>query len=78
MSVHTFACHQAGSAKSVTCAGFLLRGAEHNLAVRMGYSSGHFKDDVSDDGLELHANYRAMAVANGVDPEDPSLQHCRD
>jgi hypothetical protein len=60
------------------CAGFLLRGADHNLAVRLGYYNGRFKDDVSDDGLALHANYRAMAVANGVDPDDPALADCRD
>ena len=39
---------------------------------------GSIKDDVSDDGVELHKNYRAMAIANGVDPEDPDLKSCRD
>lgn len=33
--------------------------------------SGKYKGDVSDGGVELHPNYRAMAVANGVDPDDP-------
>jgi hypothetical protein len=78
MSTHTFACHTAGVEKNATCAGFLLRGANHNLAVRIGYINGRFKDDVRDGGFELYDNYRAMAIANGVDPEDPALGPCRD
>ena len=31
----TFACHMSGSAAPATCAGFLLRHATHNLAVRL-------------------------------------------
>lgn len=78
MDVHTFACHQAGAAKPAICAGFLLRGAEHNLTIRLGYMRGRFKSDFSDGGVDLHENYRAMAVANGVDPNDTVLALCRD
>ncbi len=78
MATHTFACHQSGQQKPATCAGFLLRGADHNLAVRLGRARGRFEDDVSEGGVELHASYRAMAVANGVDPDDPVLTPCRD
>jgi hypothetical protein len=78
MSKRTFACHQSGKAKPSTCAGFLLRGGENNLAVRLGYLLGRFKDDIKDCGHELHENYRAMAVANGVEPDDPILAPCRD
>jgi len=78
MSDHTFACHQSGKEKPATCAGFLLRGATHNLAVRLGYMRGRFQGDVTDGGHELHESYRAMAIANGVDPEDPVLAPCRD
>lgn len=78
MAQHTFGCHASGTKKPATCAGFLLRGAENNLAVRLGRMTGRYKDDVIDGGHELHANYRAMAVANGVDPRDPSLAACRD
>lgn len=35
-------------------------------------------DDVADDGHELFENYRAMAIANGVAPDDPILAPCRD
>ena len=30
------------------------------------------------DGLELFESYREMAIANGVDPDDPVLADCRD
>lgn len=78
MAQHTFACHEAGAKKPATCAGFLLRGADHNMAVRLGYMTGRFKDDVKDGGHLLHENYRAMAVANGVPAEDAALAACRD
>jgi hypothetical protein len=56
----------------------LLRGADNNLAVRMGYFTGRLKGDVHDGGHELHNNYRAMAIANGVAADDPALAACRD
>jgi len=78
MATHTFACHQSGTKRPSTCAGFLLRGAQHNLSVRMGHISGRYKHDVTDGGHVLHENYRAMAIANGVDPEETVLAPCRD
>lgn len=77
MSDRTFGCHQSGPGKPATCAGFLLRGAMHNMSVRLGLMTGRYKHDVSDGGHELHADYRAMAISNGVNPEDPVLQPCR-
>lgn len=32
-SQRVFACHMSGSDRSATCAGFLLRGADHNLSL---------------------------------------------
>lgn len=78
MSSHTFGCHESGTGKPQTCAGFLLRGAAHNLSARMRYIQGTYKGDVHDGGHALHENYRAMAIANGVDPGDPVLSPCRD
>lgn len=78
MAQNTFGCHEAGSKKPATCAGFLLRGADHKLAVRLGFMSGRFKGDVIDGGHELHDNYRAMAIANGVSADDAALAACRD
>lgn len=79
MNEHTFACHMAGSNNPATCAGFLLRGANHNMSVRLSIMSGKIDpDSISENGVELHENYRAMAVANGVSPDDPVLEECRD
>lgn len=77
MAQHTFACHQSGAEKPATCAGFLLRGADHNLTIRMKRITGDIKDDVTDGGNLLHDNYRSMAIANGVDRHDPLLEKCR-
>lgn len=77
LSLNQFACHQSGAEKPATCAGFLLRGAEHNLSVRMAKLNGLITDDVKDGGHDLHDNYRAMAIANGVDPDDPAIAPCR-
>ncbi|MEJ7807050.1 MAG: DUF6283 family protein [Telluria sp.] len=73
-----FSCHESGTDKPATCAGFLMRGADHNIAVRVKYATGKMDfHAISDGGLELHDSYRAMAVANGVDPADPVLTPCR-
>lgn len=76
MSQRLFSCHDSGVRKPAICAGFLLK-ADHNLAVRLARMRGDITDDVTDGGHELHPNYRAMAVANGVAPEDPVLAPCR-
>lgn len=76
LAQNTFACHQAGVDQPRVCAGFLLRGAEHNLAIRLGLIHGRYQG-VEDGGHELHENYRAMAIANGLDPEDEALTRCR-
>lgn len=78
MATNVFACHDSGSRRPAVCAGFLLRGSDHNLAVRLSALRGSPMTDVSDAGHALHANYRAMAIANGVDPDDPILKPCRD
>lgn len=78
MAPNTFGCHEAGAERPATCAGFLLRGADHNMAVRLGFMTGRFKGDVADAGHELHENYRAMAIANGVPADDAALAACRD
>lgn len=78
MSTRVFSCHQSGTGKPSICAGFLLRGADHNLLVRMRYMKGEIDpEQISDGGLELHESYRAMAEANGVEPGDPALDRCR-
>jgi hypothetical protein len=77
MAPELFACHQSGAGKPAACAGFIVSGGRHNLGVRLGQLQGRYLD-VSDGGRELYESYRAMAVANGVDPDDPVLTPCRD
>ncbi len=77
MSDRTFGCHDSGSAKPATCAGFLLHGAHHNLTIRMARMLGRVKDDVTNGGHKMHQSYRDMAVANGVSSDDPALSMCR-
>jgi hypothetical protein len=71
---NTFGCHESGTKSPTTCAGFLLKNAYNNVGQRL---KGGVPLDVKPDGRELHESYRAMAVANGVDPEDPVLAPCR-
>ncbi len=79
MATHTFGCHESGTERPVVCAGFLLRGAEHNMAVRLRASSGAIDlQAVEDGGHELHPGYVAMAVANGVPRDDDVLRGCRE
>lgn len=82
MSGRTFGCHESGAEHPAICAGFLLRGADHNMAVRMKLASGEIDmDKVRDHGIELHPGYRTMATENGMDWDDPVLcriRHSRD
>lgn len=78
MAGNEFACHQSGKDKPATCAGYLLRGARHNMTTRLKAMSGKIDfSSITDDGLELFENYREMAEANGVSPSDPVLRQCR-
>lgn len=78
MATEKFACHEAGTEHPITCAGYLLRGADHSLAVRLAVSQGRIDlSKVHDGGHALHAGYRSMAVANGCNPNAPELRACR-
>ena len=75
MSRVIFTCHKSAEI-DVACAGFLARGADHNLSIRLAYMGRLERRDRSG-GLALHADYRAMAIADGVAPDDPALRGCR-
>ncbi|GAB7044940.1 DUF6283 family protein [Catenuloplanes indicus] len=78
MADRAFGCHEASHDHPLTCAGFLLRGADHNFAIRLAAARGDIDlGAVHDGGHNLHDSYRAMSVANGVDPDDPALRPCR-
>lgn len=77
-SLHQFACHESGSDKPTTCAGFLLRNADNNIGTRLAAMRGEIDlSALGDAGDVLFDSYRAMAVANGVSPDDPVLAPCR-
>lgn len=76
-AMESFACHTSGTKRPAICAGFLLRGADHNIIIRLRRMEGRISDDVRDGGVELFDSYRAMAIANGVAPNDPILRRCR-
>ncbi len=75
MATHMFSCHMRGVINPGTCAGFLLRGADDNMSVRIKRMQGKMLD-VVEDTRELHESYREMAIANGVDPDDPAIRNC--
>lgn len=72
-----FACHESGQNRPATCAGFLLRGAGHNLAVRLDQLKGERFEGLEEGSRPLFDNYRAMAEANGVAHDEPALKPCR-
>lgn len=77
MDRKVFQCHDTTDQVPLVCAGFLERGADHNLTIRLAYSNGDFERTDRTGGEDLYADFREMAVANGVDPEHPELRSCR-
>jgi hypothetical protein len=70
----TFACHRGGIKRALICAGFLLQNSMNNIGARLkGISGG----PGCRSRFKLFDSYRAMAVANGVAPDDPMLAKCR-
>jgi hypothetical protein len=79
MAMKIFTCHKSAGDHPVVCAGFLARGADHNLSVRFHKSKGTIDYmNPTDGGRPLYRGFREMAIANGVDPDDPVLVPCRD
>jgi hypothetical protein len=69
--------HERDRAACHLC-GFLLRNSDHNVAVRLhAYTGAVDLEEVTEGDADLYENYREMAIANGVDPDDPVLQQCR-
>ena len=78
-SLTTFSCHEAGIKKHAVCAGFILANSENNMALRFAMARGDFdpRQVVNPENVELYESYRAMAIANGVDENDPRIAPCR-
>jgi hypothetical protein len=77
MAESSFSCHMAGSTAPSVCAGFLLRGADHNLSIRLRIIKGEYDPGRVSSDVALYDDYREMALANGVAPGDPVLKPCR-
>jgi len=76
-AMHTFACHQSGTWKPATCAGYILR-SHDSIGWRIAVATGKFLPAfVRDGGVALFDNYFDMAVANGVAADDAALDGCR-
>lgn len=73
----TFACHESGSERPQTCAGFLAANAVHNLGVRLAQLRGDYDPTRLRVETPLFGSYREMAEANGVAADDPVLAGCR-
>lgn len=77
MSLQVFTCHMSSEATPAVCAGFLLQ-CEHNLSIRLAQLKGDLDVERIRADAPLFSNFKEMAVANGVDPNDPCLKPCRD
>lgn len=75
----TFSCHESGAKAPATCAGFLLANSANNIGVRIALSMGRLDMEQvgNPDDVPLFESYRAMAIANGVCPDDPRIAACR-
>jgi hypothetical protein len=78
MSPVVFTCHKSTEHDPIACAGFLTNGAAHNMSVRVALAYDQLELRDRSGGLKLHPNYRSMAVANGVAPDDRALASIRD
>lgn len=72
-----FQCHDTTDEVPLACAGFLERGADHNLTVRLAYMNGRLTRSDRSGGCDLYPDFRTMAEANGVPPDHPALNGCR-
>jgi hypothetical protein len=77
MADKIFQCHDTTDETPLVCAGFLERGADHNMTVRVAYMRGEIEKKDRSGGHKLFDNYVEMAIANGVDPDNPVLKSCR-
>lgn len=72
-----FGCHSSTAKAPRVCAGWLLRGASGNRQVQELLDSGRMERPSLPEGVELYDDYAEMAVANGVNADDPALASCR-
>lgn len=68
-----FACHMSGEGKERACAGMLkVCGWDSNM-VRLAALTGRVDLEAIEATGPLYVSYRALAIANGCDPEAPEF-----
>jgi len=77
MAMHQFACHKTPEGHEKGCAGFVLRGSDHNLGARLACRDGRLDRGKVSSPYPLYGDFRAMAIANGLAPDHPALLACR-
>jgi Family of unknown function (DUF6283) len=75
-ALHGFSCHQSGSEKPATCAGYILNG-DDGIGWRIAVMTGKFDPKQVSSDVALFGSYYEMAVANGVPHDDPALVACK-
>lgn len=78
MAIVQFACHKSPEGEEFGCAGWVLQSSAHNYGARMAASRGVLNPAEISSPYPLYETYRAMAIANGVPPDEPALVPCRD
>jgi hypothetical protein len=78
MAVVQFACHKSPEGQEFGCAGWVLQSSAHNYGARMAASRGVLNPAEISSPYPLYETYRALAIANGVPPDEPALVPCRD
>ena len=76
-AINMFGCHESGSDKPATCAGFLLQNSANNIGARIAAGRTNGFEGLNEGGANLYNSYKEMAIDNGVDPDDPVLRKCR-
>lgn len=70
-----FACHMSHEDHPIACAGYLAVCGGTSINVRLMQAYGHIdleRVKIPEDHV-LYGSYGELAVANGVDPDDPVL-----
>ncbi|MFD3798404.1 DUF6283 family protein [Streptomyces californicus] len=71
-SPRRFGCHSSTPASPRMCAGWLLRGAEHNAEVQALLATGQLARPDLPDRMELYDSYAEMAATNGALLDTPA------